>query len=143
MWKRKRSAAAAFLLALAGLFGGQALAAPHEPARGTAERRAILDAVRPAVEGQLGAPVEFVVTTMQVESGFAFVRLEPQRPGGGRIDARALGLETDMMDGLTTYALVKRQSGGWTLVDWALGPTDVAWWGWWDQYGAPRDIFPH
>lgn len=134
---------AVILLAFASLQNLQpAGAAPREPVPGSAERRAILDAVRPAVEGELGAPVEFVVTVMRVDQGFAFLQLEPQRPGGVAIDPVALGLPTEMMDGLTTYALVKRQSAGWTMVDWALGPTDVAWWGWWDTYGAPRNLFP-
>jgi hypothetical protein len=119
-----------------------AFAAPHEPARGSAERKAVLDALRPAVEGRLGAPVEFVVKSIEVDRGFAFLKVEPQRPGGAAIDVKAMGLDSEFMDGLTTYALIKRQSGGWTLVDWALGPTDVAWWGWWDTYGAPRSIFP-
>ena len=117
-------------------------AAPYEPARGSAERRAILDALRPAVERTLRPPVEFVVTRLTADGDWAFAQVEPQRPGGGAIDAAALGLDTEMMDGLTTWALLKKRRGGWTPVEWVVGPTDVAWWGWWDAHGAPRGIFP-
>jgi hypothetical protein len=140
MTNRIRSLAT--LLFLVAATAGLASAAPYEPASGSAERRDILDALRPAVEGVLRPPVEFRVSRLRVDGGWAFAQLEPQRPGGGAIDAAALELDTDMMDGLTTWALLKEQGGGWTLVDWALGPTDVAWWGWWDTYGAPRGIFP-
>ena len=130
------------LMLIAAALIGSAGAAPYEPARGCAERAAILDALRPTVEGELRPPVEFMVSSMRVEKSWAFVKVEPQRPGGGAIDAAALGHDTDIMDGLTTWALLKKQAAGWTLVDWALGPTDVAWDGWWDRYGAPRAIFP-
>ena len=133
------------LLALALMMStsvGIVWAAAYEPRRGSAEREAILDALRPAVEGKLRSPVEFVVSRMRVHDGWAFVEVEPQRPRGRPIDSAALGFDTEMMNGLTTWALLKHQSGGWTLVTWVLGPTDVAWEGWWDTYGAPRDIFP-
>jgi len=120
-----------------------AWAAPYEPARGSAERAAILDALRPAVEGQLRPPVEFTVSRLRVEDGWAFAEVEPQRPGGRAIDAAALRLDTEIMDGLTTWALLKKQRGGWTLVEWIIGPTDVAWSDWPAMHGTPRGIFPN
>lgn len=120
-----------------------ASAAPVEPARGSAERSAIMNALRPKLEVLLGGPVEFVVRHLLVEHGFAFAIVDPQRPGGGRIDLSETlyAGEGDFMDGLTTYALLSRANGVWGLVDSVTGPTDVAYWGWWDYYGAPRSIF--
>ncbi len=51
-----------------------------------AERKAVLDALRPAVESKLGPNVEFVVQVIRVEDGWAFVMADPQRKGGKPID---------------------------------------------------------
>ena len=73
--------------------GGPALALTfREPARGSAERAAIMDTLRPAVEAEMRGPVEFVVTTIRVTPNWAFVQVEPQRPGGGVIDPEEPGL---------------------------------------------------
>ena len=39
----------------------------------SAERKAVLDALRPAVEAKVGPNVEFVVALLRVEEGWAFV----------------------------------------------------------------------
>ncbi len=108
-----------------------ALAAPAP-----AERRAMLDALRPAVEARLGPKVEFVVQTIRVEGGWAFVMAEPQRRGGGVIDGRRIfGEDFGNMDGVTVTAVLKRQPRGWTVVEHAIGATDV----WYCDLG-PREL---
>lgn len=140
------------LMALAGLpavgpafvdeAGAQAI---HTPEKGSAERADILDAVRPAAEAVLHPSVEFVVEKMNVAQGWAFVQLEPQRPGGGRIDPAETRLAEDAangaLDGLTTYALLWYRNARWNLIAWVIGPTDVAWDPWPVWYGAPEGIF--
>ena len=104
-----------------------------------AQRRAILDAVRPAIERRLGAPVEFVVQRIAVEDGWALVIADPQRPGGGRIDGRRIfGADFENMDGLTVNAVLRLTGGRWRLVDHAIGPTDV--WYCDPALGAPRAL---
>nr|WP_246476095.1 hypothetical protein [Roseibium litorale] len=105
--------------------------APHEPARGTAERKLILDAVRPLAEARLGTPVEFVVSWMRSADNWAFVSLAPQRPGGAAIDLRqtVFASEAEYMDGAQTYALLRYQFDRWNIIDFAVGPTDVFWQG--------------
>lgn len=91
-----------------------------------AERRAVLDALRPAVEAQLGANVEFVVQAIRVEGGWAFVLADPQRKGGRAIDGRRIyGEDSENMDGLTVTAVLKRQPRGWTVAPSGIGATDV------------------
>jgi hypothetical protein len=92
-----------------------------------AERRAILDALRPPIERRLGGPVEFVVRRIGVQNGWALVIADPQRPGGGRIDARRYFSADDLetMDGLTVNGVLRLTGGRWRLVDHAIGPTDV------------------
>lgn len=128
---------------VAALLGGAAMAqAFREPAKGSVERAAILDALRPAVEAEMRGPVEFVIHTMRVSPSWAFVQADPQRPGGGAIDPEETGFagETDFMDGLTVHALLAFQSGRWNLVDHYVGPTDVAYAGWPRRYGVPPAI---
>ena len=89
-----------------------------------AQRRAILDALRPAIETSLRSPVEFVVQRIGVQDGWALVIADPQRPGGGAIDARHLPAQEER-DGLTVHAILRLQNDRWTLVDHVIGPTDV------------------
>lgn len=104
---------------------------PGEPARGSVERKEILDAVRPLAEARLGTPVEFVVSWMRSASGWAFVSLAPQRPGGAAIDLKrtVFADEAEYMDGAQTYALLRYQFDRWNIIDFAVGPTDVFWQG--------------
>ena len=108
-------------------------------APGTAQRRAILDALRPAVEARLGPNVEFVVDRISVAQGWALVFANPQRRGGAPIDGRAIfGDDIDNMDGLTVTAILRFQGGRWNLVDHAIGATDV--WYCDGRIGAPSSL---
>lgn len=102
----------------------------RHPARGTAERKEILNSIRPILEARVGKPVEFVVSWLRVYKEWAWVSVDPQRPGGGAINP---GSPTYRMwegqDGLGTYVLLKHAYGRWNVVDFAIGPTDVFWQG--------------
>ncbi len=118
----------AMMLALMLSLGVASAQQIHQPARGTADRKAILNAIRPMMEARLGAPVEFVVNRMKVYQDWAWVVVEPQRPGGAPIDTKAPGVSIwDDDGGLTTYVLLRYAYGQWNLIDHALGPTDVFW----------------
>jgi hypothetical protein len=113
--------------------------ASAQPAPGSPQRAAIMDALRPAIERKLAGPVEFVVRRAAVQDGWALVIADPQRPGGGRIDPkRHFPNEViEFMDGLTVNAILRFSGGGWTLVDHAIGPTDVWYCG---VEGPPRSL---
>ncbi len=141
--KRLSAVLLVFLAAAAAIFSGPALALTfREPAKGSAERAAIMDTLRPAVEAEMRGSVEFVVTTIRVTPNWAFVQVEPQRPGGGVIDPEQTGFagDTDMMDGLTVYGLMGFQAGRWNLIDHMVGPTDVGYAGWQQRYGVPAAL---
>lgn len=113
----------------------------QRPAPGTAERKAVLDAVRPIVEAQVGPPVEFVVKDIRVAGVHAFVIVEPQRPGGGRIDYSHMDRASEgLMDGLRTEALLTRRNGRWLVTEHAIGATDVWYVGLCGRY--PRGLIP-
>jgi hypothetical protein len=113
-----------------------------QPASGSAERKAVLDAIRPRAQGELGGAVEFVVKEMRVQDNFCFTRLEPQRPGGAKIAKWETNYaQEEFMDGLTIFALLGKTGSGWMIIEYVVGPTDVAYLPWPDQHGAPRSIF--
>lgn len=120
-------------------------AALHEPASGSGERREILDAVRPLLEVRVDPPVEFVVDWIRVAGPWAFVIVNPQRPGGTPIDlSRTTFAENaEYMDGLRTYVLLAYAYGRWNVVDQAIGPTDVFWDGDPLYDRVPKGLIPH
>jgi hypothetical protein len=138
----RRFAAAAFAIILAALAPpaapaaaqGAGVSATAAPRPNSAQRRSILDALRPAIERRLGPDVEFVVQDIRVAGGWAFVMAEPRRRGGRPILGRRYFPNFDDMDGLTVTALLRFQ-GRWTLVDHAIGATDV-----WYCGRAPRSL---
>ena len=103
----------------------------QEPARGSADRAALMDALRPHAVWQLGGPVEFVIDTLRVEGRFGFAMVQPQRPGGVGIDLAhsPMGLRdpeiVDYMDGTTMQALYEKSGETWVAVHWAIGATDA------------------
>lgn len=104
----------------------------EEPARGTQERRDLMNAVRPWAEAQLNAPVEFVVNSLRRDGNVAFASLSPQRPGGAPIawEDTALherGEPEDWYDGIGIHALFEERGGVWTVFESSVGATDV-WW---------------
>jgi hypothetical protein len=121
-------------LLLASLVGANPLVPPvsaqpgvnagNSAGAGTAQRRAILDALRPVIQRELGGRVEFVVRNINVQGGWALVVATPQRPGGGAIPAPA-SWAREAHDGMDVNALLRFRGGRWTLVDHAIGPTDV------------------
>ena len=111
-----------------------AVDATAAPAAGSAQRRAILEALRPAIERRLGPNVEFVVTRIRVANGWAFVMANPQRRGGRPIDGRRYFENFEEMDGLTVTAILRFQRG-WILVDQAIGATDA-----WYCDGGPSRV---
>ena len=104
------------------------------PARGTPDRAALMDAIRPHAEWYLGAPVEFVVHELRRSGDVAFAMLHAQRPGGGRINAASTpmvlrGEAEDWMDVTEAQVLYRKSGSTWVAVHHAFGATDV-WFAW-------------
>ena len=113
--------------------------------RGSAERKALLDTVRPGAELQLGLAVEFVVDRLAVHGDWAFLSGEIQRPGGAPIECRDIRFADDcgFLDGFTVFSLLRREGKRWRLMDLHIGPTDLSWSAWPLQYGVPcRMLLP-
>jgi hypothetical protein len=117
----------------------------YTPEKGSAERTAILNALRTPVEKELKQKIQFAVNTLRVSGNWAFVNGEPQNASGGIPNYRITQYRRAVEDGFfdnNFQALLRRQNGKWRVVTYAIGCTDVCWYGWWDDYKAPKSIFP-
>ena len=120
--------------------------AQYTPEKGSAERKAITDALRVPVEKKLKQSVVFNIDHLKVQDDWAFMLGAPRKPGGGRLDysktsyakAVALGM---FDDGIS--ALLHKVSGRWRVVRYVIGATDVPYIEWDKQYRAPSGILPN
>lgn len=115
------------------------------PEKGSELREAVLDAARPIFESETGGPVEFVVNTLNVMDDWAYGDVRLQRPGGAPIDWSATKFADDQTQGTLetehNLFLLKKTKGGWSLAEYAVGPTDVAWDWWRQQRHLPAELF--
>lgn len=132
-----------FLVFVAIICALPASADPVDLPRGAALRGELLDTLRPLVEYDLGAPVQFVVTSLQVDGDRAFARVTAQRPMGAPIDMNTTpmvqrdGLPLDTIDGPRIEAFFHQTVARWEVVEYVIGATNVWWWGYdCKHYGA-------
>lgn len=116
------------------------------PEKGSAERTAIVNALRVPIEKELRQKIQFSIQTIKVKGNWAFINGEPQSASGGAPDYKitkyADALEEGMFDN-NFQALLKKTGGKWKVVEFAIGCTDVCWEGWDKIHKAPRAIFPY
>jgi hypothetical protein len=118
----------------------------HTPAAGTPERRLLMDALRLRMQRELNRPMIFEVRQLRVLGGWAFAEVVPRKPDGSPFDYRGTPMQEALDEGAmdeASVALLRRAGGAWRVVKLAIGPTDVAWWGWDEETGAPRAVLPY
>jgi hypothetical protein len=117
------------------------------PKPGSKERKVVLDAIRAPLEKELHRPVIFQVRELRLKDGWAFLSAEPQQPSGRPLDYTGTKyaelIKQGMFDSSGLFALLRQKKGRWTVVEYALGPTDVTWDGWDQRHGCPRAILPY
>ena len=108
-----------------------------EPARGSETRKALMDALRPHAEWELGRPgaVRGAGFAAGPGTGIALsgrlCRGGRAAPGGKKIDIRQTPgfvrghLDPEYMDGTSLQALYRKVGNTWVAVHWAVGATDV------------------
>lgn len=119
---------------------------PITPAPKSELRVALMDTLRAPVQKALKIKVIFEVKHLKVQNGWAMMSGTPRNSDGTAIDYKKIkyaGWDAEAFDDWIC-ALMKQdpKTKKWKVVTWVLGATDVAWWGWWDEYKAPRGIFP-
>lgn len=118
----------------------------YTPEKGSAERTAILGALRTPIERQLKQKIVFVTDNFSVQGTWAFVSGTPQAPSGGPPDYRGTVFQEAKEAGAfdnNFFALLRKTSGKWRVVKYAIGCTDVCFVDWWRRYRAPKAIFPY
>jgi len=143
--RRILAAALGGLVAMLGAQYAAAQGSTHTPRRGSAERKAIMDGLRPTVMRDLRQRVIFRVQHLRVAGNYAFLMARPLQPGGRAIDYRRTRFAADHKAGAfedQVVALMIRAGRAWQVVKYDIGATDVVWEGWWKTYSAPRGIFP-
>jgi len=110
-------------------------------------RRVLLDAARPIFETETGGPIEFVVTVLTVAGDWAYGDVKLQRPGGSPLDWSMTKFAEDLRLGMFepehNLFLLKNGGTGWRVIEYAVGPTDIAWDGWRQQYNLPAALFQY
>jgi hypothetical protein len=133
----------AFILGF--VFSANAQTIEH-PTKGSEQRAAILDTLRPAVEGKLHQKIVFVVNAINVQGNWVFVdgRLQtldgkvPNWKNTPYAEAAKYGAQSDGIS-----ALLKKSGTGWKITTYAIGCTDVCYVDWWKRFKAPKAIFPY
>ena len=116
----------------------------HPVSAASAQGKAIVAALKPAVAEELGQPVAIKVERIAGHDSFAFLSGRPTRPDGKAIDYSQTVYADDLGGGAFddgVHALLQRKNGSWEVAAYVIGATDVAWSTWPQEYGAPRDIF--
>jgi hypothetical protein len=144
-----KSVAVASLFVLINLLAASVASAqsrPYTRDKGSAERKAITDALRVPVGKRLKQEVIFKIDHLKVQSGWAFLLGTPRRPDGGQVDYRNTPYAEAQKAGAFddgVMALLHKVGGQWRVVQYVIGATDVAYFGWDRKFHAPSAIFPH
>ena len=118
----------------------------YTPEKGSAERTAILNALRVPVEKELKQKIQFSIDTFRVQDNWAFVNGMPQNSSGGEPNYKNTPYQDAIENGAfdnNFQALLKKSGGKWKVVTYTVGCTDVCWLGWDEKYKAPKAIFPN
>ena len=118
----------------------------YTPAKGSAERTAILNALRVPVEKELKQKIQFGIENFKSNGVWAFLSGDPQKPGGGKPNYKNTeyleAIDADMFEN-NFFALLKKSKGKWKVVTYSIGCTDVCYATWWKDHKAPKAIFPY
>ena len=119
------------------LFVGN-IAAQTTPAKGSAERKAIMDALRANAKNikGLSGNIIFTVDKLQVQNGWAFIFATPQSADGTALTKFQEWCEYDQQ----IVALLRKRGKSWRVVARDVCPSDVSYGDWDKKYGAPRSI---
>src|SRR5437016_4852089 len=113
----------AFLFICAGI----GLAQIHVPAKGSAERKTILDTMRVTLKKDIGKSMIFEVKQIKAKNGYCFVKVMPLDPKTGKLlDFHGTKYQEAINNGAfdwDCWALLKRIDGKWKTLDFAVGPT--------------------
>lgn len=136
-----------FTLAIGLAACTQAPTVPEAPAASAEDQTAALvEALTPTVSELIGQPISLETHRISVMGDWAWLVATPRQPDGAPLDWAATSFASAHENGVlgsdgATYALFKREGETWRVVDYVVGPTDVAWVDWPARHGAPEALF--
>jgi hypothetical protein len=109
------------------------------------QTQALLNVLDPVLARDIGQPVSLQPTTVNVRDEWAFIVGQPRQPDGSAIDWSTTSLAQRAADGVLdgdgqTFALLKNVNGAWEVLEYVVGPTDVAHIEWAGKHGVPPDV---
>jgi hypothetical protein len=113
MLKNRTDRAHLFLLAALAstlCYAAAAGAKAYTPQAGSAERKAILDALRKPVQKAAKQPVVFYDVSLRVENGWAFVNAISKDRSGKKL----------VLGDLATSGLLHKKAGRWQVLYWGV-----------------------
>lgn len=112
--------------------------AQYTPEKGSAERKAIMDALRASVKNVKGltGSIIFAVDRLQVKDSWAFVIATPQSADGQPLTAFQNSCDADP----DVVGLLRKRGNRWRVVTRDVCNSDVSYGDWDKRYGAPRSI---
>lgn len=132
------------ILLIAAFVAATSAQAVYTPKADSAERKAILAALRVPVEKDFKQKIVFVVDTLNSNGSWAYVGGTPQKPGGENPDlAGTKFAEYEGAYDNNFFGLLRKTGRKWRVVTYAIGCTDVCFADWWSRYKAPKAIFPY
>ncbi|SEO75167.1 hypothetical protein SAMN04490248_11154 [Salinihabitans flavidus] len=114
------------------------------PERGTATRGELMDAARVPIQGEIGVPILFVVDVLNTDGHWAYLQARPVNRDGTPVNWDRTRFAREMAGGFMSdvvMVLFRKEFGNWGVIDYVLGPTDVAWYEWVERYGFPEWFF--
>jgi hypothetical protein len=131
-----------FRAVLIGVLAASAIVAMAQPQAkslgpGSAARKAVMDALRPRVEKEIGPKVIFSVTEAKAIGSWAFVIATPKRPGGKAVDYSKTKFAKAAKAGQfedRVVAILSKKAGKWSVYLFSFGATDDPVAGWMDKH---------
>lgn len=117
--------------------------AARTPAAGSAERKAIMEALRVPCEKDLRRKVIFRVQHLRVVDNWAFARVVPLQPDGKEIDYSRTKYAAQQKEGAfdaEAETLLRRDGGNWKVLEWRFGATDTEIDIWFEKYRMPKSL---
>ena len=127
------------LIASVNAFGQSA----YTPKPGSAEREAIMHALRGVAKKDLDYTVIFKVDRLRVVGDWAFARVSPTLPNGEEIDYTKTKYRKQVELGMfdpQAETLLRKTVEGWDVVEWRFGATDVESILWVQKYDLPKSL---
>ena len=115
----------------------------HTPPPGSAERKAIARTLHAPCERDLQQPVILKFDQLRVVRDWAMARVQPFQPNQKSIDYRKTKYKEQIAEGMfdeAGEALLKRENGRWTVLEWSFGNTDTEMFEWIKEHGAPKAL---